>query len=161
MTDIRKDFMTAVIFLVFGIFLYVQSLSIKTIVTSNYEVGSGFVPRIIAVLIIAIAVLLLFSAIFRVFYKKNDELCKSKKKDDLKGGVGTILLLICYGFIFDKLGFLLSTFIYLFFQIFLLSNKENRNIKSFLLISLIATIAVYTIFHNVFKLQLPSGIINI
>ena len=54
MTDKKRDLLCSVIFLAFGIFMFVQSAAIKPLMGSK-DLGSGFVPKIIAGCIIVIA----------------------------------------------------------------------------------------------------------
>ena len=124
MTDKVKNIICAVSFLVFGIFVFYQASFIKPIMAR--DLGSGFMPQVVAVAIIALAILALVLAV----QSKAPE--STKEDSDMKGGLLTVLCIAAYVILYDHLGFLLSTFLYLFFQILILSNEKNRsNNKTF------------------------------
>lgn len=50
MTNKQRDYACSVLFLIFGIFMFIQSLSIHSMM--DKDVGSGFVPKIVAMAII-------------------------------------------------------------------------------------------------------------
>ena len=76
------------------------------------------------------------------------------------GGLLTIVLLAIYVVLFKPLGFILSTFIYLFFQITLLSTEKNRNLILFGIISVVAPVVIYALFVYVIKVPLPTGLLS-
>ena len=152
MTDKKRDLLCSIIFLIFGIFMFVQSAAIKPLMGSK-DVGSGFVPKIVAGVIIAIAA---FKLITTLMNKKPEK--KIEDNGDKMGGLLTIALLLIYSVLFDKLGFILSTMLYLFGQITLLSDERNRNIPLFAGIAVVAPLAIYTLFVYVIKMPLPMGL---
>lgn len=153
MTNKQRDYACSVIFLIFGIFMFTQSLSIQSMM--DKDVGSGFVPKIVAAAIIAISALKLFLTAF------NKKKAESRKTDeDMAGGLLTIALLAIYVVLFKPFGFILSTMIYLFFQITLLSTEKNRNFILFGVISVAAPVLIYAMFVYVIKMPLPTGIIS-
>ena len=147
MTNKQRDYACSVLFLIFGIFMFIQSLSIHSMM--DKDVGSGFVPKIV---ISAIKLLLTFLS------KKSEEAKKSD--EDIMGGLLTIVLLAIYVVLFKPLGFILSTFIYLFFQITLLSTEKNRNLILFGIISVVAPVVIYALFVYVIKMPLPTGLLS-
>ena len=106
MTNKQRDYACSVLFLIFGIFMFIQSLSIHSMM--DKDVGSGFVPKIVAMAIIVISAIKL---LLTFLSKKSEEAKKSD--EDIMGGLLTIVLLAIYVVLFKPLGFILSTFIYL------------------------------------------------
>ena len=147
MTNKQRDYACSVLFLIFGIFMFIQSLSIHSMM--DKDVGSGFVPKIVAMAIIVISAIKL---LLTFLSKKSDE--------DIMGGLLTIVLLAIYVVLFKPLGFILSTFIYLFFQITLLSTEKNRNLILFGIISVVAPVVIYALFVYVIKMPLPTGLLS-
>jgi putative tricarboxylic transport membrane protein len=113
------------------------------------------VPRIIAGAIVALAVVLLVLSVLKKRVARTE-----KADEDLKGGVFTVLALAAYVFLFDRLGFLVSTALYLFVQMTILSNRENRKFKLFAVLALVVPALIYLIFTNLFDMALPAGIIR-
>lgn len=152
-TNKQRDYTCSVLFLIFGIFMYTQSLAIEPLM--GKDVGSGFVPKIVAIGITAVsAVKLMLTACA----KKEENYVR--EREDVGGGLLTIALLAVYVVIFKPLGFLASTVIYLFFQMTLLSTEQNRNFILFGVISAAAPVLIYTIFEYVIKMPLPAGILS-
>ena len=148
MTNKQRDYACSVLFLIFGIFMFIQSLSIHSMM--DKDVGSGFVPKIVAMAIIVISAIKL---LLTFLSKKSEEAKKSD--EDIMGGLLTI-----YVVLFKPLGFILSTFIYLFFQITLLSTEKNRNLILFGIISVVAPVVIYALFVYVIKMPLPTGLLS-
>lgn len=153
MTNKQRDIVCSVLFLVFGAFVFVQALPIKPVM--GKDIGSGFMPKIIGASIIVIAAVKL---VLTLISKASD--AKASTDDDLKGGLWTIAALLAYVLLFDRLGFILSTALYLFVQILVLSNEQNRNLKLFAAISVVTPVAIYALFVYVIKMPLPAGLLN-
>lgn len=152
MTDKKRDLLCSVIFLAFGIFMFVQSAAIKPLMGSK-DLGSGFVPKIIAGCIIVIAAAKL---IMTLTSKKEEK--KIENDEDKMGGLLTIALLLIYSVLFNTLGFILSTMLYLFAQMLILSDERNRKIPLFAVIAVVAPVAIYGLFVYVIKMPLPIGL---
>ena len=153
MTNKQRDYACSVLFLIFCSFMFIQSLSIHSMM--DKDVGSGFVPKIVAMAIIVISAIKL---LLTFLSKKSEEAKKSD--EDIMGGLLTIVLLAIYVVLFKPLGFILSTFIYLFFQITLLSTEKNRNLILFGIISVVAPVVIYALFVYVIKMPLPTGLLS-
>ena len=153
MTNKQRDILCSVLFLVFGAFVLVQALPIKPVM--GKDIGSGFMPKIIGTSIIVIAAVKLVLTLM-----SKVSAAKTKTDDDLKGGLWTIAALLAYVLLFDRLGFILSTALYLFVQILVLSNEQNRNLKLNAAISVVMPIAIYALFVYVIKMPLPAGLLN-
>lgn len=147
-----RDLLCGAVFFLLGIFMYLETRGIPTIIEN--EVGSAFVPKRVAVVMICLAGLLIAVTFFR---KGTAEV---KTAGDLKGGASTIIALAAYVFLFDKLGFIIATTSYLFVQILILSDDRNRNPKLFAVVSVVASVAVYLLFSKALGLILPSGILG-
>lgn len=152
MTNKQRDLLCSILFLACGVFVLTQSATIKPIM--GKDLGSGFMPKIVAAAMILLSGIKL---ILTLISKKPA--AKLESDDDLLGGLMTIMALSAYVLLFEYLGFILSTGLYLFIQILLLSNEKSRNIKLFAAISVITSVAVYAIFVYVINMPLPAGFI--
>jgi putative tricarboxylic transport membrane protein len=133
--------------------MFLQSRTIISKVAK--DIGSGFMPKIVAGAIIAVSLIKLVLTLF----SKSDE--REEKGDmDLSGGLWTIALLATYVILFNILGFLVSSALYLFFQMTVLSNEKNRKIGLFLAISIIFPILIYVLFVYIIEMPLPEGILG-
>lgn len=155
MTNKQRDILCSAVFLVFGTAMFYFSLGIAHKIES--DVGSAYVPKFIA-----ICILIVSSA--KLLLTLRDHSASGKKKDaaqnDWLGGLGTIGLMMAYMLALQPVGFILSSIAYLFAQIMLMSNRENRKPVLFAVISISLPIAVYGLFNYVIKMPLPRGILG-
>jgi putative tricarboxylic transport membrane protein len=152
MTQKKKDILVAVLFIALGAFIFMQSMGIEPLM--NNDVGSGFFPKVVAIVIIAIA-----TAKLIITLKDKDQDVVEKTTDkDMAGGWITVILIGIYVLVYQSIGFLISTAVYLFLQILVLCPKEKRNIPVFGLVSIITPVFIYTMFVYLINMPLPKGI---
>ncbi len=148
-----RDIVCSSLFLIVGMFTFANALEIKPLMAK--DLGSGFMPKVIGVSLIIIAVIKL---ILTLINKKESKEKILNDDIDQKGGLLTIGIFLFYVLTFEMLGFIVSTVIYLFFQMLILSNDKNRNCKLFVLISVIFSVVVYALFVYVINRPLPIWI---
>lgn len=153
MTDRVKNIICSTFFLLFGTGMFFEAIKIKPLM--GRDLGSGFMPKLIAIAIIMAAVATLVMAL-----KKQPDTNTKKSDMDAKGGLLTIACIAAYVVLYDTLGFLVSTFLYLFIQILILSNEKNRKLPLFFVIALVTSVFVYTLFVYVIGMPLPMGILS-
>lgn len=155
MTNKQRDILGSFLFLLLGAGMFYLSFEIKHRIAS--DVGSAYVPKFIAICIMV-------TAGAKLIFSLMDKSASGKKKEgmafDKLGGVGTIVLMFAYMLGLEPVGFILSSIIYLFLQIMLLSNKDNRKPVLFAIISVLLPIGVSALFYYVIKMPLPKGIIG-
>ena len=155
MTNKMRDTICSIIFLIFGAGMFYMSNGVRKMIET--DVGSGFVPKFIAVCIMIVAGA-------KLILTQLDKSASANKKEnsdwDWIGGLGTVALMAFYVFTFEKLGFLISSVIYTFCQITLMSNKDNRKLPLFAVIAIALPLGVYLMFNYVIKMPLPGGILG-
>ena len=152
MSEKKKGILTSILFLAFSIVMIIFSRSIKPMMKN--DLGSGFFPMVVGIAMCALSVLRLILAI----REKEGEVKKSG--DDLMGGLATTILIGGYCIAFNPVGFIISTIIYLFFQILVLTPKEKRSWPITIAISLIAPVAFYVLFVYAINTPLPKGLLS-
>ena len=155
MTNKQRNLLTSVLFLIFGVFMFIQSQGVKHKIAS--DVGSGYVPAFIAGCLIVVSAAKLIITLTR-----HDPDADKKQKSDSStvGGVVTILIILVYMLAFEKVGFIVSSILFLFALMNWFANSKNRNLPLFAVISVIMPIAVSALFNYVIKMPLPKGIIG-
>jgi len=153
MKDKMKDIICSLLFLSFGIFIFIHSLEITP--KMEKDLGSGYMPKLIAGSIITLSIIKLILLFLNKTNKNSQE-----ENNDVFGGLLTIILLALYVYFFNIVGFILSTTLYLFFQILILSNEKNRNLVLFGIISIVTSLVIYTLFVYIIKSPLPIGLIG-
>lgn len=150
MTKKARETLISNAFMLVGIFIYLQANNIEPLMKN--ELGSGYFPKVVALAIIILSLLNLLLSL----RKEHEE--KVKEKGDLLGGLSTIVLIGIYSILYQKVGFLIGTSVYLFIQILILSPKEKRNILVFATISILFPIFVYYVFTRLINMPLPKGL---
>lgn len=168
MIRINKDLFTSAFLIVFSIVMYVASNSIKKLTVS--KIGADFAPKLVASAMLILSIFYLINSIKQL--KKTgseipvekdpaaDEDTAEKKKISPLSVLATIGLLILYIILLPMIGFLITTVIYLFLQMYLLADRSERKIPVFLVTSVVTSVSVYFIFKSVFHLMLPAGILG-
>ena len=150
MSSKKKNLIVSLVFMAFGIFLFVEAMGIKHMMKN--DVGSGFFPKVVAVAIMGVSLIRLVMAL------REPEGEKKAGDNDMMGGLLTIVLIAVYVMAFQPVGFILSTMVYLFLQILVLVPKEKRSWPLTVIISVAAPLAIYGLFTYVISSPLPKGI---
>lgn len=153
MTNKVRNLLCSVIMLAFGIFMFVNAFGIKHMIES--DVGSAYVPKFIAICIIVVSVAKLITTLVKSSPSDNK---KETNDNDKVGGLVTMGMMLAYMLILEPVGFIVSSVVYLFAQIMLFSNKDNRNPLLFAIISIVLPVAIDALFVFVIKMPLPKGI---
>ncbi len=158
-----KPIFPGVTFLAISVFIYVLSYQIH--MTSIESLGPQFFPRIVAVLMAVLSI----ASVLRNFNKLKVAPAKPVAgKDKSKNNYAkefylTVSLLIIYALLIQTVGFVVLSVFYLFFQILLVSPKEDINRKKMILfgvISVVTPIGLYYLFYYAFDIFLPVGILG-
>ena len=119
-----RDVLTAIFFLIFdAVYL---GVGIKIPVSDSSSVGAGFMPRVYGFVMLAVALILLFTSIVRVkkrSEKEQAEIAASMsidKKDAMRMLVGFVAILL-YVLLLTKIGFILCSIPLLFLLVLLLT----------------------------------------
>ena len=152
MSEKTKGIITSILFLAFSIVMIVFARQYKPMMKN--DLGSGFFPMVVGIAMAALSVLRLILAL----REKKGEVKKSG--DDLMGGLATIILIGGYCIAFNPIGFIISTMVYLFLQILVLTPKEKQSWPITIAISVIAPIAFYVLFVYAINTPLPKGLLS-
>ena len=144
-----------------GVYL-IMSFQIK--LTDDYG-GAALIPKICGVSIILCSLLLIYQQLTK---KKAappvqrpvqvDEEAVPEIPSNYKLVVQTLLAITLYAATFSVLGFILSTILYLFIQIMLLSPQRNKKAAiTSAVTAVIVAFLVYFLFYYVFYIVLPDG----
>ena len=150
MSNKEKNLVVSLVFMAFGIFLFVESMGIKHMMKN--DVGSAFFPKVVAVAITGVSVIRLIMTLREPAGERK------KSNSDLKGGWLTIVLIAAYVMAFQPVGFIISTMVYLFLQILVLVPKEKRSWPLTIIISVVAPLAIYGLFTYLISSPLPKGL---
>tara|TARA_Y200000002_G_scaffold201017_1_gene165878 strand:- start:2091 stop:2603 length:513 start_codon:yes stop_codon:yes gene_type:complete len=152
--NITPNLVTSIISIIFGIFIF---LKIPTEVEkplllfgqSSSEIDPKIVPAIISFMFFIFG-------LYTLFFEREDKsinVWPSFSKEMLLNVLVTIIFLFGYSLTFESLGFVVSSFLLIFF----LSNyMGNVNLKFVTLIAFIFPVTVFFIFVNIMHVFLPA-----
>ncbi|WP_180994104.1 tripartite tricarboxylate transporter TctB family protein [Bacillus sp. Marseille-P3661] len=156
-----KDIISGTFLFLVAVVLYVATYSIQSFTDAGY--GVTFVPRVVAIIIAFLSLLVLIQAIKNAKANSNDVVEKdSEYAPNYKSTFLTFVLIIIYMIMLQPVGFILSTTLYLVLQMFILSNfnRDRKKIILFITISTISSVSLYFIFVNLLSVILPAGILG-
>lgn len=165
MLEKNKNLVAGAFIFVFAIIFYILSFNIQ-LTNIDTLVGSRFFPQAVTILMMICSALLIIESLVK--NKRNKESGKTDmtnqeteveegQKPNYKNTILVFTSLGIYVILLDKIGFMISTVIYLASQMFILESKEKRNPVKYIIISIITTIVVYYAFTKGFSLMLPRG----
>ena len=158
-----KDLILGVVMLLFsGFYLYfAKQIKTRPKLTPSYA-SAQIVPTLLGILLAVLSVIMIVQSVLKL--KKggmtSDEDTPASDKSGMISVALTFAVMIGYTLVLPVLGFCLSTFVYLILQILILAPKEKRNIKLFVLVSVVFTAVVFVVFRIGLQQLLPRGIIE-
>ena len=156
------DIVTGLFYAVLGgVVIYLSSQLPKSRVM---KIGPDFMPMLIGIIILILALMLLFSAVKN--FRTNAVKAKAAGADtsDYKRVLASLVLVVIYVNILAPVGFIVSTLGYLFLQIVVLAPNDRRsakNIITYAVIDVVFVFAVFFLFRYGFKIVLPAGIFTL
>lgn len=179
----NKELLVGVIFLVVGIayFALAFTIPIYDAYGGSSVVDSAFVPKVIGVLLIVLSVLQL---VFASQASKNippaepaaksaeaaEEDGEFKVEDwdddaanrnaDTKALIAIFAILIVYMALMSTLGFMISSALFLFATMMLLTPKQKRKLPVIIILSVVVAVGVYYLFVYGLDMVLPAGILG-
>ena len=160
---IKKDIGIGLFFFLLATAYFVGTFSIESYNPfGGAGLSSKIVPQILAYMMAALSFIVVVQSVLKLIKRDDDKAPAEAVRINRKllgKFIFAIVLLIVYIVLFDKLGFIISTVLYLSAMIFLLLPHKNAKTGIFaVLFSLAVSFLVYTIFHNLLGLLLPRGI---
>lgn len=167
-----KELCCMLFILIMGGLIFVLGDSYSSAVAElSGDVGPAYFPKLIGISLIALGLIHGASQwIGSMSARKTSESVQAKtdpKQDapktegmDPKGGIYSILLILAYCAVLDFLGFVITSTVYVFLQILVLSyGREKKTVRPAIIVALLFPISVYLIWYYGFKVPLPAGLL--
>ena len=153
----NKEILSGAFLVILSVILLFSTESFNTSSISAYG-NPATVPRIILALLAVISVMILISGILKV--QKEGDTDESAKPDmnERLPFILTFILIAVYILSVSILGYIVSTTIYLFLQIFILSCFSKKRLVLNVIIAIGTSVIVFCIFRYGFDVFLPRGI---
>ncbi len=150
------DLMSGIATAMFATIIFVASGFIKQ--RNNTGLGADFVPKLAAVILLVLGILLIIRGV------RTSKAYGPIQKESVPAAYGVMaasfVLMLAYISLLSTVGFILTTMVYLFLQMILVSKKEQVNYIKFAAISVIASVGIYLLFLKVFSIMIPAGILG-
>lgn len=164
MSKKRKDILVSVVLILFGVITFVTSFQYSGKAEMSDDPGPSFLPMLCSGAITILAIVFLFTCILNkapTYTKKEERESEVvENKHDLYRLLITVALLLLYVLTFTRLGFLISSILYLFLQQLVFSEKGSVKWARILIISVILPLFCQILFVNVLNYMLPMGILK-
>ncbi|MFI8480109.1 tripartite tricarboxylate transporter TctB family protein [Pseudomonas sp. NPDC078700] len=125
-------------------------------------VGSAFVPRLTASLLLVISLVLMCNGWAKRSEPKKADVAEENSR--VFAGVPavgvSILLMAGYLALLEPLGYLFASMLYGFLQILVLTKDAKRNYMMFAVLAVCSAAAFYYLFVQLFEISLPSGVLG-
>jgi putative tricarboxylic transport membrane protein len=150
----RLDRIFSFIWIVLGIFQCSESISLGL---GNFmEPGTGFMPFVMGLVMIGLAVALFLESYFEM--KKNPSQKVSLWSDVYwKRVVHITVIMLIYAVLLPKLGFLLDTFLVM---VFLLKSGEPVKWPAAIMVGALTAVVSYVIFGVWLSVSFPTGLLS-
>lgn len=152
----RMDLIAAILLLAFAIAWSVTVY--RTVPDSVYGIGPKDFPLVMGIILIVMSVLLLLRTLSTdqgTEEVKGDEADDSEVAGGGKYAVGVLLLIILYGFLIERIGFLLTTPIII--VVALAGILRIRNPVSILAVAIGITAGSWLVFNKILGVYMPPG----
>lgn len=162
-----KELVVAVLILLLSVIMFSLSFTVKRETMST--IGPGFMPRLVSSGIFLLGLIHLKTVWSQIGEHEDAKPRIVQEETDGRNMLGWIkgsldwlsaVLILLYVFLLGSLGFILSSAIYMFLQMSVLSVGEKRNYLKMSILSVLVPILVYVLFTNYFYLMLPAGILG-
>ena len=148
----RADAVTALVFMALGgAALYQTTVFDQTLITDNY-LGATFFPRMVAVVMVAMAISLLWGSRKALTEEEDGE--PMFGPGILRPMVGAVVV-GAYSWALEPLGFIISTVI---LNVAILLTFGVKKIPLLLILPTAATLIIYWVFYKLLTVPLPEGI---
>ena len=157
-----RDVICGVVIMIIAVILFISSFSIKSLLGMNP--GPDFMPRVASVLLFIVAAGIALEAAGKlkdyVPEEVTEEVAAYRKAGNKKVILSAILIGF-YVFSLDTLGFVISTMIYEFCQMIILTPiDKKKNYVLFGIITVVSTVFFYVVFTQYLFLMLPQGLLR-
>lgn len=178
----NKELLVGVIFLVVGIAYFALAFTIPSYDAygGSSVVDSSFVPKVVGILMIVLSVMQLLIASKSSKnaptveasakpeetaeeggeFKVEDWDDAANRNADTKALVAIFLILIVYMALMSVLGFMISSALFLFATMMLLTPKQKRKLPIMIILSVVVAVGVYYLFVYGLDMVLPTGMIG-
>jgi putative tricarboxylic transport membrane protein len=148
-----RNVITAILLIALSIGILVETL--KMPIGNLKSPQAGFFPLILAIFLGIFAIILL---ILTIKDRIKERIAPWAKAGGMRPLCLTLVALVIFGFVFEDLGYLASTFVLLMFLVRYIGRFKWQVVIVF---AIVCTLVSYVLFGILLKSQLPLGILDV
>jgi putative tricarboxylic transport membrane protein len=159
------DIVSSLFFLTLAVAYFIASLGVE--IKDPYG-GASLVPKLCAIVVALASLKILYDGI-KQYHKSAGKAPSRKRRDADEEGEDqpsdyvrvtlTFASLILYALLFQVIGFMAATVLYMISQMLLLAPKNKKPYITAIVVSLVFSGAIYLVFTKLFWIMLPTGTI--
>ena len=157
-----RDVICGGVIMLCAVILFIATFSIKSLLGMNP--GPEFMPRLASVLLFLVALGITVEGLQNVKHHVVEEVSEEEaayRKAGNRKVLYSAILIGFYVFSLETLGFVISTLIYEFCQMIVLTPMgKKKNYVLFGIITVISTVFFYIVFTRFLYLMLPAGLLR-
>ncbi|MFC5604343.1 tripartite tricarboxylate transporter TctB family protein [Sporosarcina koreensis] len=162
MVSKMRDVHSGIFLLFVSVIMFSATLSFKKLTTS--QIGPAFMPQVISFLIAVVSIVIIIQGLKKVKASREESTSSTAEVEEnvseevtYKPVILSFISMAVYVVVMPIVGFLITTAVYMFFQMMILSSKPERRWLLFLVVSVVSSGVIYYVFRNVFYIMLPNG----
>ena len=170
----RNDLFSGIVLSAFSIAYLIGATRIKIpkMLSSSF-LNASSVPKLWGTLLLILGIILVIRGVRVDESRKGSRKCAGNAPEKKTAAqmvkdfwsanravIEMFVVLLIYIALIQPVGFLISTFLFLFAEFNILSYKEDRKIGFTLIFALICAVAIYALFKYAFSMPLPQGILK-
>jgi len=150
----KKNIGSSILWLLFSVIVCIESYKLN--IGTLHNPGPGFYPFSIGLTLILFSLIVLLSSIFLQKEEASQE--KTGEKSNIKDILLVVISLFLYAVVYEHLGFVLSTFLFIIFILKIIERKKWPVAISFAFFTAAISYVVFNLWLNA---NLPKGILGI
>lgn len=162
----NKEILLGVVMIALAAFYLVSSLYIR--MRSNVSVNARMIPQILGCIVLLLGVFQVRAGMKYLAAVRERDAAEGKtavgvskaEKRDAVPVIHTFIIILAYAVLFEPLGFVISSILCMFLQMWVLSPKSAFRPAKFFAISVVVALAVHIIFKMGLELSLPGGVLE-
>lgn len=149
-----SDMICGIIGIVIAVGMFILSVQIG--MKEGDAIGAAFLPQIVAVIVFIFSAVLTWRGwIESKSYVEQIVAHQSNSKGVLLMSISCFL----YAALLKPIGFIISSAVFLFTSLCLMTKKEETNYIRFVIVTVVAVASIYLVFTEFFGIRLPHGIL--
>lgn len=158
-SSIQFESIVALGLIIISVIILNSTFSMKSMALD--PVGPALIPRLVAILLGGLSCIELIHSIRKPKAAQTDETAGRNNGIQRYSAVISIGIIFLYILALKPIGFIISSTVFLFFQIWLCYGKTTRKrLVTIALVSSVAAVTIYFTFSKGFALNLPVGILG-